>query len=552
MKLIDYAAERIIARGYDYYMSDQVLDIEQTDTYEYQGLVAGSGDEPYSVKINVENRQACHCSCPYAADGKVCKHMVALYLAAFPENAEDYECYRDMDWLYDDYDYYDDCDDCENYYDHFNASRFLQSRVAIQEHDALLDVGLSTIYYDELLNEYLDTLSEYQLRELLKFELEKDRITTFVNYLKPRYKEFIRSKGDVSAFIDTLNSRLMVLSRTDDYEWKDYSQPIFRDEEKEKITEIWDMDVYCDTLNDLFMCEPLAVYDEYRWIADSLKTHLPKDARYEFGLKLRDHLSYLKNTGLKINEAKSNVLIAICIIEDLSVAELAELIIKNSKYHKFVQYTIANSNDVHSLYATMARMISEKPQYNKQNIPFLLKEFYAQIQDQEIMQECYLYEFVNNCDTEMLRHMDEEGCLDSFVPRIEKMTKSLKHLVTLYKYIGSTEKLFNLLMTKGSTEELIRNTEFLREKYELELKNYYTLGFYENLTGEKNRKIYHNAARFLTGLAKLKQGGLYIDTIIADLRESQYAKCHALFDEINIASGRRQPTAREMWRSWEN
>lgn len=540
IKLVDCADERIIARGYDYYMSDQVLDVEQTDTYKYRGFVSGNAEMPYSVQIDIKNPHESHCNCPYAAKGEICKHMVALYFAAFPEDAEGYEGYLEEFWEEDaEIDYCDqyDYNDYNNWENRNNAA-YLENSKMTRSSNQSFGIGLNTVYYDELLHEYIDSLSINELKSVVEAELKKDRAATFSSYLEPRYKDFIHKMGDKSEFIDALNSRLIALSRAYDYEWIDYSQPILRNEEKNIITEIWNNKNYCEKLNILFTNELLAVYDDYIWIAKELRSHLSDDDRFAFGLQLRKQLDYLKKSGIKSTSPKSNLLIAICIIEDLSVTEIAELMIKNSKYHEFIKYIISNTKNLQELYATVARKILEKPLYNKQNIPFMLNEFYIALKDRDILHEYYLYSFLNNCDVMMLEHMKKDACLGSFVPRIEKMTKNLSQLVILYKYTGLVDKLFELLMSKGSTEELIRNTEVLRDKYELELKDYYTAGFYKALTGEKNRKIYHEASQYIRGLIKLKNGNLYLNNIIAELNESQYAKCYALFEEITIAAGR--------------
>lgn len=78
-------------RGYEYYTENKVLSFTQTGEAEYTGQVAGNGPAPYQVKINIAHPRQSKCSCPHA-DGRrrICKHMVALFFAAFPEEAEDY------------------------------------------------------------------------------------------------------------------------------------------------------------------------------------------------------------------------------------------------------------------------------------------------------------------------------------------------------------------------------------------------------------------------------------------------------------------------------
>ena len=78
-------------RGYECYMGDKVLTLSQTGDDEYTGLVAGSGSDPYEVTIDTQHPRRSKCNCPHA-DGRrvVCKHMVALYFAAFPDEVKQY------------------------------------------------------------------------------------------------------------------------------------------------------------------------------------------------------------------------------------------------------------------------------------------------------------------------------------------------------------------------------------------------------------------------------------------------------------------------------
>ena len=79
-------------RGYEYYTEKKVLSFTQTGEDEYAGEVSGTGPAPYQVKINTAHVRQSKCNCPHA-DGRraICKHMVALFFAAFPDEAEQYE-----------------------------------------------------------------------------------------------------------------------------------------------------------------------------------------------------------------------------------------------------------------------------------------------------------------------------------------------------------------------------------------------------------------------------------------------------------------------------
>ena len=57
----------------------------------FHAVVSGSKKEPYTVTIDLEHLRNSSCTCPHAAGRRViCKHMVAVFFAAFPEEAEKY------------------------------------------------------------------------------------------------------------------------------------------------------------------------------------------------------------------------------------------------------------------------------------------------------------------------------------------------------------------------------------------------------------------------------------------------------------------------------
>ena len=73
-KLFD---EKILKRGYNYYLEDSVHDVTRNGNH-YEGLVYGT--EIYEVQIEIDNNgnvEDMDCDCPYAEENN-CKHMVAL------------------------------------------------------------------------------------------------------------------------------------------------------------------------------------------------------------------------------------------------------------------------------------------------------------------------------------------------------------------------------------------------------------------------------------------------------------------------------------------
>ena len=90
MSLISLASGKSLWRGYEYYTGKRIYMKMKKGENEYTGKVIGNG-QTYDVHIDLEHPRKSKCNCPLA-DGKriICKHMVALYFDAFPDEAEAY------------------------------------------------------------------------------------------------------------------------------------------------------------------------------------------------------------------------------------------------------------------------------------------------------------------------------------------------------------------------------------------------------------------------------------------------------------------------------
>ena len=78
-------AIHILERGYNYYCDDAVENMEISDDIIRADVI---GSEDYEVEISLSNGEVTdmYCSCPYALDGRNCKHMAAV-LYEWSENA---------------------------------------------------------------------------------------------------------------------------------------------------------------------------------------------------------------------------------------------------------------------------------------------------------------------------------------------------------------------------------------------------------------------------------------------------------------------------------
>ncbi len=89
MGLIDCTSANSLWRGYDCFKEKKVLSFSNISDGICVGSVKGSKGETYDVSIDINHPRKSECNCPHA-NGKriVCKHQIAVYFAAFPEEAE--------------------------------------------------------------------------------------------------------------------------------------------------------------------------------------------------------------------------------------------------------------------------------------------------------------------------------------------------------------------------------------------------------------------------------------------------------------------------------
>lgn len=89
MGLLECASGVSVWRGYDYYKEKKVVAIEEIEANIFSAKVSGNSSQPYSVELHIDHPRKSKCNCPHA-DGKriICKHIVATYFTALPDEAE--------------------------------------------------------------------------------------------------------------------------------------------------------------------------------------------------------------------------------------------------------------------------------------------------------------------------------------------------------------------------------------------------------------------------------------------------------------------------------
>ena len=91
MSLLSASSEQSRRRGYEYFKAKKVSCLEKTGDDRYHAFVAGTEKEPYELTIDLKHVRQSSCTCPHAAGRRIiCKHMIAVFFTAFPQEAQAY------------------------------------------------------------------------------------------------------------------------------------------------------------------------------------------------------------------------------------------------------------------------------------------------------------------------------------------------------------------------------------------------------------------------------------------------------------------------------
>ena len=518
MSILTSSSGASVSRGYYYYKYGKVKNVKQLNDYEFEGYVHGSQKEPYYVIINIKHPRKSHCDCPYANGNIVCKHMVSLYFYLFPDEVDDYEAWMNSDYEddddYDDYDddYDDNEDDCDDYYSSSNFEK--------------------PLFFDEVLDEYVNSLDVTKLREILTKELKQDEERTFNFYLDKFYKKYLNRNNNF-IFLERINNKINELTELYSYEYENFDKTIFNNYEKKKIKEIYDDYKYLSIMDKILLNEKLAVYSDYRWVCKFYKQNKSIEEIRNFTKKLNSFLDILKHYSIRNNDPKSNLLINIYLLSDYKDKDLAYSLYKNPKYLKYVNYVIDNNSL--DLYYEYMKLVNKNYLINKQYIPDVLRIFYYKYDDDEIRINYLLYSYLCLKDINFLGILKHLLSDKKIIKLVEDKTKDVYTLSNLYNFFDKKDKLYNLLINSNYNYLLLNNVEILKEKYNNELYNHFINNFYNTLKEGKNRDVYHRASTYVKAISKLNNGDEFVNKIIDDLKESDYKRCSALFEEINEA-----------------
>lgn len=149
MGVISVASGNSCWRGLDYYKNNKVKKLIKINENEYKSIVKGNSE--YEVYLNTKHVRKSKCNCPYA-NGKriICKHIVATYFQAFPEEAINFE--KEQERLEEEYE-----KEQEELYDKVIKYLYkMKKEELINEIINIFDYGPECIYKDFIRRNYID------------------------------------------------------------------------------------------------------------------------------------------------------------------------------------------------------------------------------------------------------------------------------------------------------------------------------------------------------------------------------------------------------------
>ncbi len=149
MGIIALASGNSCWRGLDYFKNKKVIKLNKINDNEYASIVNGTNN--YNVYLNIEHPRKSTCNCPFAKGKKIiCKHIVATYFSAIPEEAIKFE--EEQNRLQEEYEEYQD----ELYDKVIRYINRMPKNELIEELIHVFDYGPEWIYDDFIRRNYIE------------------------------------------------------------------------------------------------------------------------------------------------------------------------------------------------------------------------------------------------------------------------------------------------------------------------------------------------------------------------------------------------------------
>lgn len=507
-----------IKKGAGLYLNNNVLDFK-LEKNKITGHVEDFDQEVFSIAIDIINPTNSTCSC---SKNGLCEHMVALYFEVYPDEAISYTNYEEDE--FDEEFYTCDFDDDIEYYE------------CLEEHQREQEkFDVSSIIFNKLLKEHIDSLPLEELKESYRKHLLFDKCNTFNNYLKKKYYELLENSknDDPIIFLEKIKNRVKLFVN------KDFDSYLFDDQKKifDKdtlllIEKVYSENLYIrDKMNLLLLKQDLFAYEDYLNICAILKKYLDENELRLFVNRANNYFKHLKNISIRNNDVKSNALILIYELSNKDIDKEFDLLAKNLKYVKFVRYLISNSKNKNELFK---RFKEQKHYRNGYYAADAYQCFYDALDindscSKDALELYHFYTFIRGGNEYSLNVIVNSQNWNEYYNYILASNNREIIIKTLIKTNNKKELLDYLMQTNNVvSEELI---VLLKDEYNDILKEYCIKKFYDVLKNNyENDYIY--IANKLLPLTYLDNGKSYINEVIDNLSNSKMRNKDAIINAI--------------------
>ncbi|GEO64375.1 SWIM zinc finger family protein [Companilactobacillus nantensis] len=523
---------QILERGYDYFDQGLVEDFKQTKT-KITAKVFGS--EVYDVKIKLRNGEIADasCDCPYAQDGKYCKHMVAVLV--FTDNSSEAQGSA--------------ADVLVEKASNKQVRDFLSAVLNNDAHLRDLFQSLITPQFDDDLTRY-----KKQINGLIAQNADRDGFIDYraADYFERDMSDFIVDNAlnlanhqefdlafDVLGYvavklnsldIDDSSGGLMRLAECCDDMWFHLLEEASPDLEKRMFT--WFLNQYdkLPIFEDIFDGLLLSEFNEKVFLKKKLVWSEKKfydsktsSSSYEISKWAVYHVQIMKKLNLPITEINQ-----FCLEND-NYSDVRMLYINTCIQQKNYQEAIKSLIDGKEHFKKWPGIVATFS--NK------LKDVYqvAGQTDNYLNEMWLILTEYSPADIGVYREYKQQFTVAEWKPQCGKLFAVLTKQKTNMNRLYVEEKLWNQLLAavlkSNGLYEMERYEGILKEKYPKEVLQKYEAEVQHLASRSGSRGHYRNIVRILNHMATLNGGYDLAVKIISDW-QSKYEKRPAMLDEL--------------------
>lgn len=197
--------QHILDRGIEYYEDGHIIAFNYSDN---EIVAQVDGTDVYDVQIILDGEEVIdmYCSCPYAADGRNCKHMAAV-LFKFEEMLAEKDVEREDEDTEEDF-----SSPLEDFYQrHQGEKEEVTELISKIPEDKVRELLVEFVLADEKLKYNLQMQYEFKMNSKLMLELRTEVDQIVYRYSRGGYVDWYQASEFTSELICFLNTKVMLL-----------------------------------------------------------------------------------------------------------------------------------------------------------------------------------------------------------------------------------------------------------------------------------------------------------------------------------------------------